>query len=254
MRLQVRHPYHFASQQMLVPVMASEMAQISREYAVVFSDVPATLPLALLGARRGENAYVRPSGHWAARYVPAHIRRYPFVLAAHAPTEGSNGSAERRMVMVDADAPQLVFEGGLALFESDGAPSALLKRVQEMLVMLERDSDRTLALMDQIEAAGLLVERVVELPQRQGQTLGLRGLRVIDAERLGALDPAALDALQQSGALHLVYAQLLSMSNLRDGPLVEGVAAAADAEAAGASNGANSSGSISFDGIDWTKF
>lgn len=254
MQLQVRQPYYFASQQMLVPVMASEMGQVAREYAVVFSDMAGTLPLALLGARKGENAYVRPSGHWAARYVPAHIRRYPFVLAEHAPAEGANGSADRRMLMVDADAPQLVFEGGLALFESDGAPSALLKRVQDMLVMLERDSDRTLKLMAEIEAAGLLAEQLVELPQRQGPTLALKGLRLVDKDKLAALTPNTLHALQQSGALHLVYAHLLSLSNLRDGPLIEGVAAAADAQVAGASSSVSSTGIVSFDGIDWTKF
>lgn len=249
LRLQARQPYHFAAQQSLVPVMAGEAAQIAREYALVFSDVAGSLPLALLGARQGHNAYVRPSGHWAARYVPAHVRRYPFVLAEHAPADGVVGTASR-LVMVDADAPHLVSEGGLALFESDGSPSKVLQQVQQVLVMLERDSDHTLKLVRQIEDAGLLVERVLKVTPRTGQPVGLQGLRVVDEARLAALEPAALQALQQSGALRLVYAHLLSMANLLDGPLVEGVAVAADAAAAGS----GSSGSISFEGIDWSKF
>lgn len=267
MRLQVNHPYHFASQQMLVPVMASEMGQVAREYAVVFSDVAGTLPLALLGARRGENAYVRPSGHWAARYVPAHVRRYPFVLAESAPANaaqganGTNGASAAdttgtRLVMVDADAPHLVSEGGLPLFETDGKPSQVLQQVQNVLVMLERDSLRTLQLMAEIEAAGLLIERMIPLQPKTGAPLGLNGLRVVDEERLAALDPATLHALQKSGALRLVYAHLMSMANLLDGPLVEGLAAEADAKAAngGGSATGGSSGSISFEGIDWSKF
>ena len=273
LRLQARQPYHFAAQQSLVPVMASEMAQVAREYAVVFSHAPGSLPLALLGARQGHNAYVRPSGHWAARYVPAHVRRYPFVLAESAPanaaqgangTNGTNGAgaadtAGTRLVMVDADAPHLVSEGGLPLFESDGKPSQVLQQVQNVLVMLERDSLRTLQLMAEIEAAGLLIERMIPLQPRTGAPLGLNGLRVVDEERLAALDPATLHALQKSGALRLVYAHLMSIANLLDGPLVEGLAAEADAKAAnggGSATGGSSgsSGSISFEGIDWSKF
>ena len=250
----LRHPYHFASQQMLVPAMASEMGQVAREYAVVFADVAGSLPMALLGARRGENAYVRPSGHWAARYVPAHVRRYPFVLAEHAPDGAQPSPSTRRIVMVDADAPHLVFdEGGVALFEADGSPSAALKRVQQGLVLLERDSERTLELVRQIEHANLLVQRVLQVAQRAGEPLGLRGLRVVDEARLAALSPADLHALQQSGALGLIHAHLLSLSNLTDGPLVEGVAAAANLQAT-ASDSSSSTGSISFEGIDWNKF
>ena len=267
LRLQARQPYHFAAQQSLVPVMASEMAQVAREYAVVFSDVVGSLPLALLGARQGHNAYVRPSGHWAARYVPAHVRRYPFVLAESAPanapkgTNGTNGAgaadtAGTRLVMVDADAPHLVSEGGLPLFETGGKPSQVLQQVQNVLMMLERESLRTLQLMAEVEAAGLLIERMIPLQPKTGAPLGLNGLRVVDEERLAALDPATLHALQKSGALRLVYAHLMSMANLLDGPLVEGLAAEADAKAAngGGSATGGSSGSISFDGIDWSKF
>ena len=249
LRLQARQPYHFAAQQSLVPVMAGEMAQVAREYAVVFSDAPGSLPLALLGIRQGHNAYVRPSGHWLARYVPAHVRRYPFVLAEHVPADGPVGTSSR-LVLVDADAPHLVSEGGLPLFDDDGAPSKVLQQVQQVLVMLERDSERTLQQMAQIESAGLLVERVLPVTPRAGKPVGLQGLRVVDEARLAALEPAVLHALQQSGALKLVYAHLLSLVNLQDGPLVE---AASDASGAATSE-AGSAGSISFEGIDWSKF
>ena len=94
LRYAPNQPYHFASQQMFSPIVAGEAAMVAREYAIVFSDIPGSLPLALLGASQGINAYVRPSGHWTARYVPAHVRRYPFVMAeAVAETQGE-GQAE----------------------------------------------------------------------------------------------------------------------------------------------------------------
>ena len=81
LRYAPNQPYHFAAQQMFAPIVAGEASMVAREYAIVFSDTPGSLPLALLGASKGHNAYVRPSGHWMARYVPAHLRRYPFVMA-----------------------------------------------------------------------------------------------------------------------------------------------------------------------------
>ena len=74
--------------------------------------------------------------------------------------------------------------------------------------------------------------------------MGLQGLRVIDIERLNSLDPQVIANLQRSGALELVHAHRLSLTNLQDGALV-------DSETKASST---SSGSISFDGIDWSKF
>ena len=187
-----------------------------------------------------------PSGHWMARYVPAHLRRYPFVMAeAAAAPQGEGASEISHIVVVDADAPHLSADEGDRLFNDAGEPSEALLKVQRVLLMMERDNLRTLAMVAQLEAAGLLVPQQVTVAKKQGQHIGLQGLRVVDAERLAALEPQALADLQRSGALELVYAHRLSLANLQDGVLCE----AQEAEPLG-----GSSGSISFEGIDWSKF
>ena len=40
------------------------------------------MPAALLGIRDKENLYVGQNGNWNAKYVPAFIRRYPFVFSS----------------------------------------------------------------------------------------------------------------------------------------------------------------------------
>ncbi|MBP7606028.1 MAG: SapC family protein, partial [Giesbergeria sp.] len=207
------------------------------------------LPLALLGASKGHNAYVRPSGHWMARYVPAHLRRYPFVMAeAAAAPQGEGASEISHIVVVDADAPHLSADEGDRLFNDAGEPSEALLKVQRVLMLMERDNLRTLAMVAQLEAANLLVPQQVTVAKKQGQHIGLQGLRVVDMERLSNLEPEALKALQQSGALALAYAHQLSLTNLQDGVLCE----APNSTAASAES--TSSGSISFEGIDWSKF
>ena len=243
-------PYHFAAQQMFAPIVAGESAMVAREYAIVFSDTSGSLPMALLGTAEGRNGYVRASGHWTARYVPAHLRRYPFVMAESAPAatpQGEGASEISHIVVVDADAPHLSADEGDRLFNDAGEPSEVLQHMQRVLLMMERDSQRTLAMVAQLEELDLLVPQQVTIVKKQGQSLGLQGLRVVDMARLSGLEPQNLVALQRSGALELAYAHQLSLTNLQDGVLCE----APDATPL---ENSTSTGSISFEGIDWSKF
>ena len=40
------------------------------------------MPAALLGIRDNENLYVEENGAWNAKYLPAFVRRYPFVFSS----------------------------------------------------------------------------------------------------------------------------------------------------------------------------
>ena len=72
----------FARNVNAVPLMAVEFLQATREYPIVFVRSDETLmPVALLGVEGGSNAYVTETGGWDARYVPAFVRRYPFVFS-----------------------------------------------------------------------------------------------------------------------------------------------------------------------------
>ena len=245
LRYAPNQPYHFASQQMFSPIVAGEAAMVAREYAIVFSDIPGSLPLALLGASQGINAYVRPSGHWTARYVPAHVRRYPFVMAESvAETQGEGASKINHIVVVDADASHLSADEGDRLFNDAGEPTEALLKVQRVLLMMEQENQRTLAMVAQLEKAGLLVPQQITIAKKAGSHVGLQGLRVVDMARLLSLEPQALAELQRTGALQLAYAHQLSLTNVQDGVLCE----VQQAEVTG------SSGSISFEGIDWSKF
>jgi hypothetical protein len=237
-------PYHFAAQEMLVPITVGEATLVAREYPLVFPRNDQAPPSALVGVREGVNAYVRSSGHWVARYVPAHIRRYPFILAAGAPAP-TNGSGRRPLaLMFDADAPHLSEATGERLFTPAGEPTPVLQKIQEVLTHLHRDLQRTLRLMAQIQAADLLIEQTLKVQSRSGAPLGLKGLRVIDTQKLAALSPETVYRLYRSGALTLIHAHLLSLSNLRDSPLVHTEAPAALAPR---------SDTLNFEGIDWSR-
>jgi len=72
--------FGFARSQIAVPITLSEFPAVARDYPIVFAgDAPQ--PFALLGLREGHSLMVNDAGQWRkGRYVPAHLRRYPFVF------------------------------------------------------------------------------------------------------------------------------------------------------------------------------
>jgi SapC len=81
--LEVGTNYAFCRNIKSVPVMAAEFASAALEYAVVFGGTgDAVMPVTVLGVRTNENLYVTKDGGWHANYIPAFVRRYPFVFAS----------------------------------------------------------------------------------------------------------------------------------------------------------------------------
>ncbi|MGO3783482.1 MAG: SapC family protein [Vreelandella alkaliphila] len=220
LRFNPRQPYDFAKEQMLIPVVAAETARIAREMPIVFP-LSGGLPQALVGVNHGQNMHVKEdTGHWIGRYIPAHIRRYPFMLAAVPGTEGS-GSEQQYVIQFDAEASHLERPDGLALFDDQGHATETLQQIQKVLTNLERENHRTLGLVAELEAAGLLAERQIYVGEEGKGGKRLAGIRLVDEKALAALDGDTLAKLRTSGALALVYAHLLSLNNLRDGLLAQ---------------------------------
>ena len=74
--------YKFAEKVNSVPLTAIEFGQAAIEYPIVFTgNADTVMPCAILGATATKNLFVKPDGSWGGKYVPAFVRRYPFVVA-----------------------------------------------------------------------------------------------------------------------------------------------------------------------------
>lgn len=251
--------YAFAAREQLVPLLGSELEQALGEYLIAFPADGARGPHAVTGIGDGRNLYVDAQGAWHARYVPMHVRRYPFALLERRPNAPQGDAAPPTLaMMVDEAAPHVRLDAaaGTRLFDEAGEPSGTLQRVQKLLATMHTDSERTQAQVQQLDALQLL--KSTPLVVRAGdKALQLQGLRVIDRARFAALPGDALTALRDSGALSLVYAQLFSTVHMRRGVLVRAVAAAAAAApvaAPGAQAALPDNEVLNLEGIDWSKF
>src|SRR5690606_7378108 len=76
--------YDFAAHLNSSPLLATEIPFAAGEYPIIFSATATEgeyLPLAVMGLKEGQNLFIDDNGRFSARYIPAFIRRYPFVLA-----------------------------------------------------------------------------------------------------------------------------------------------------------------------------
>ena len=81
--------FKFSGKTNSVPLAGVEFPEACKHFPIVFTKVDGQrlLPLALLGFRDLENLFVDAGGRWKDAYVPAFVRRYPFVLAKGAMPE-----------------------------------------------------------------------------------------------------------------------------------------------------------------------
>ena len=129
----------FLAQHHAVPVTVDEFVVASRFYPIIFSSGEQSVPLALMGLNEGVNVFVDADGTMPnPAYVPAYVRRYPFLLAKLRP------DSDELSLCFDPSAPGLGanLEDGLALFDGD-KPSATTTEILGFCEQFEQAGART---------------------------------------------------------------------------------------------------------------
>ena len=198
---------------------ATELADAAVNYPSVFvgqPEGPFTLAV-LVGLSDGVNLFVDAQGHWEPdTYVPAFVRRYPFVLA-----QSEAGSDDSLSVCIDeafaglsglgSEAPA---PGSQPLFTPEGNNSPFLDSAVGYLEQFNMQMKRTRAFATELADFGLLQKQVVEV-KRAGKTAALEGLYVVSEERLNNLKANQIKRLAEKGYLGWVYAHLLSLRRVQ---------------------------------------
>ena len=204
--------YHFARNQVVIPIAANELTRVAGRVPIglIESEQEGLRPMALLGVDGSTNLLVGPDGRWLQDYVPAAIRRYPFILARR---EGQEGEEAQSLVGIDQAADALSDTEGEPLFTDAGEPGERLAGIMELLRQLDLGVRAMGAAAENLRAAGV-VEDWTPAIEVGGKRQRLAGLKRVSEEALNGLDDQAFAGLRQGGALGLAYAQMLSMAQL----------------------------------------
>ena len=210
-RAQDRAP--FLVGQHAIPVTVDEFPLVQRSMPIVFSVGDDAVPIALMGLNEGVNVFIDDEGKLTEQttYVPAYVRRYPYMLARLRP------DATELSLCFDPTTETIgPFDEGERLFE-DGQPSELTKNILAFNESFEQAGTRTANFMKELGELGLLMEGEVTIQQEgHEQPFIYRGFQMINEEKLVDMRGDQLRKMSQSGMLPLIYAHLFSLALMRE--------------------------------------
>jgi SapC len=215
--------FTFAQNTTAVLLAGVEFAEAGRDYPIVFvrGEDQQLRPVALLGIRNGENVFVDADGKWDAPYIPAFVRRYPFVMS-----EG--GEPGKLVVCMDESCPALNREAGELLINELGQLEPRMTEIMQFLQNFQQEFARTEEITKQLDALGLFVQQGARFEINTGESFQLNDFYLIDEAKFAQLSDQQLPSLFKSGALGLAYLHLASMSNMRK--LLDRMTARAEAQ------------------------
>lgn len=208
----------FAARMNAVYCAAAEFSEACKSFPLVFvpgstrdaQGVPVLTPVCLTGLAPDENLFIDADGRWTGGYEPAFLRRHPYAMVN---VRGPDGE------MTSAAAYDGTFDGlaeggeGEALFEG-GEPTPYLQGVMKFL----NDFDAAVALTEpvgrQLLDLGLLKDMRAEGVLPNGDKFSVDGFLVVDEDKLRALPDDQVLKLVRNGLMAVVYAHLVSLSNL----------------------------------------
>ena len=196
-----------------IPVTVDEFTLVQRHMPIVFTVGDDSVPIALMGMNEGVNVFISDDGKLTdpTIYVPAYIRRYPYMLARLAP------DSQDLSLCFDPTTDTLgAFEDGIPLFE-DGKPSELVQNILTFNESFEQAGARTNNFMVELRELGLLMDGEITIqPEGAEQPFVYRGFQMINEEKLNDLRGDKLRKIHKNGMLPLLYAHLFSLSLMRD--------------------------------------
>lgn len=233
-------PFSFLKETHFVPLTLGEFGAAASRFPIIFLGEN-RLPVAVMGLQQGHNLFVDPETGVFERYsyLPAFVRRYPFVSASH--TEQS----DRFTVCIDAGSPLFSDKPDQPFFTEDGQPSEFTTRAIEMVRRFESDANVTRQFAEKLTELGLFEQQQTNFTPRDanGQQSGdprpVASYWGVSGEKLRGLDAKTLAELRDNAYLGGIYAHMLSMNQWDSivaragerghGPRVAANGAAADA-------------------------
>ena len=208
---QIAEPFAFLRAAHAVPVTVTEFGVAAASYPIIFVGDERT-PVAVMGVRQGQNLFVDQNGYvFEDYYIPAFVRRYPFVFAA-------DESSDRLLLCVDRAAPMVSNQPDVPFFEN-GQPSKFTTDAIEFCKEFERQRRATTDFAKIVASMDLFEQKTVTFQPRdpQGREVGpvqkVADYWAISEERLNALPAEKYVELRNNGALGACYAHLVSLLN-----------------------------------------
>ncbi len=198
--------YGFARNVNSVPLTAVEFSAAAAAYPIVFAgDEQAVMPAVILGARASENLFVDADGTWTGSYIPAFVRRYPFVFST-----ADDGA--QLILHVDETFEGCNREGrGERLFDADGQRTQYLQNLLKFLQEYQGQFARTQTYCNRLRDLGLLQPMQAQFRVAGGEERQVSGFQVVNREKLKEIGAEDLQQMFSTDELECTYLHLHSL-------------------------------------------
>jgi len=202
----------FLKDQHAVPLTIDEFVSAQRFVPIIFSAGEDPVPLALMGLNEGVNTFLDDEGKLnGPAYVPAYVRRYPWMLARLRP------DSDELSLCFDPTSDTIgEFEEGDLLLE-DNQPTELTRNILKFCEEFEQAAQRTAMFMKDLKELDLIMDGEVSIQmQNSDKPFIYRGFGMINEQKLRDLRGDQLRKINQNGMLPLIHAHLFSLQLMRD--------------------------------------
>ena len=202
----------FLVNQHAVPLTIDEFITAQRFVPIIFSAGGDPVPLALMGLNEGVNTFLDDAGKLRGpAYVPAYVRRYPWMLAKLRP------DSDELSLCFDPTSQNIgVFDEGEALI-ADGQPTETTTNILKFCEEFEQAAARTGQFVNELKTMDLLMDGEVSIQvPGQEQPFIYRGFQMVNEDKLRDMRGDQLRKITQNGMLPLIHAHLFSLQLMRD--------------------------------------
>lgn len=203
-------PFAFAAGSQIAPLTVAEFPMASSSYPIIFAG-ERFQPLAVMGVSNDTNMFIQANGLFEpGMYIPAYIRRYPFVLA-------NDSANEQLVVCIDRNATMVGDLPDLPFFDPAGQPTDYTKNCIQFCNDFETENRRTESFVALLTELDLLETRKqMFTPTNPDGSLGqpqeVAEYFAVSEDKLKALPEAKIRELMDNGALPQIYAHLISLN------------------------------------------
>ena len=205
-------PFTFAKEGHAVPLTVTEFGVSSLCGPIIFVGDD-KIPLAVMGLNLGQNMFLQENGLFEPGvYVPAYIRRYPFVFA-------TDNNAGQMVLCIDRSAEFIVdkADADMLFFDADGKPTEYTQNCINFCNDYETERQRTQSFVQLLTDLDLFEVKTANFVPTNpdgtpGETQKIAEYFGVSETKLNALPIEKYTELRDNGALAQIYAHMMSLA------------------------------------------
>jgi len=209
--------YGFARTAHLIPALVEEFSAAAMDLPIAFlGGAKQPSPVFVAGLAPGNNLFIDVQGGWSGGYVPAYLRRYPFIIGEATADSDANSDPDSpsSVLCIDQSFDGLDTETGKPLFDDEGGPAEVTTAALDLSERYRLGAARSDAFCAKLLDLNLFRPVTLEVKRPVGQSIVVHGLLTIEVAAFDALSDEVFLELRRLGYLQPIYAHIESLRAL----------------------------------------